>query len=165
MATPGSGMTYDELTEDFVFASEPITMTDAHVVVFGGLIGNLHPSHLNADYSERAGPFKRRVIHGELTHALMVGGFAQILGRTSHGQLGASYRLRAPVFIGDTIYTEIRVQEKKMTSKPGRGFVRFALKTYKQDGSCVADGTADFLVSTTRFPIYPPATPAGQAPA
>lgn len=159
------GATYDELIGDFVFNSEPVTITDAHLVVFGGLIGNLHPSHLNEVYAQSAGPFKRRVVHGELTHSLMISGFAQLLRETSLGQLGASYRLSAPVFVGDTIYTEILVQEKRLTSKPGRGFVRFALRTFKQDGSCVAEGTADFLVSTTRRAIYPPATPAGQAEA
>jgi acyl dehydratase len=157
------GATYDELTDDFKFTSEAITMTETHVVLFGGLIGNLHPSHLNHDYAERVGPFKRPVIHGELTHSLMISGFAQLLRESSHGQVGAAYKLLAPVFIGDTIYTEITVKEKRLTSRSGRGFVRFEMRTYKQDGSCVAEGSADFLVSTTRFPMYPPNTPAGRA--
>jgi len=157
------GLTYDELTADFRFTGEPITLTDAHVVVFGGLIGNLHPSHLSDDYAERAGPFKRRVVHGELTHSLMVAGFAQLLRETSYGQLGATYELVAPAFVGDTVYTEITVHEKRPTRKPERGFVRFAMRTFKQDGTCVARGTADFLVSTKRFPIYPADTPAGRA--
>ncbi len=157
------GASYDELTEDFKFESEPITMTEAHVVTLAGLIGNFHPSHLNQHYSEEAGPFKQRVIHGELTHSLMVSGFAHVVRETSQGQLGATYRLLKPVFIGDTIYTEITVKEKRQTSKPGRGFVRFAMLTYKQDGSCVADGTADFLVSTKHLPIYPAETPAGKS--
>jgi acyl dehydratase len=159
------GATYDELTGEFLFTSDPITITEAHLVLFGSLIGNFHPSHVNDVYSERVGPFKRRVAQGELSSSLMISGLAQVLRETSRGQLGASYRLLKPIFVGDTIYTEITVKEKRMTSTPGRGFVRFGLRTFKQDGSCVAEGTADFLVSTTRLPIYPPDTPAGQAAA
>lgn len=159
------GAIYDDLTTDFVFNSEPVTITDAHIVLLGGLIGNFHPSHMNEVYSQRAGPFKRRVAHGELTHSLMVSGLAQVLRESSQGQLGASYRLTKPVFVGDTIYTEITVKEKRLTSRGDRGFVRFGLRTFKQDGSCVAEGTADFLVGTTRLAVYPPDTPAGQAEA
>ncbi|MBI4442958.1 MAG: hypothetical protein HY649_06235 [Acidobacteria bacterium] len=151
-------VTYHEMGEDFVFRSEPVTVTEAHVIVFGGLIGNFHPSHFNEEYAKTVGPFQRRVIHGELTHSLSISGFAQLLRDTSLGQLGASYRLTAPVYIGDTVYTEIRLHEKRMTSQPNRGFVRFSLRMLQQDGKCVSEGTADFLVSTVRLPLYPRAT-------
>jgi acyl dehydratase len=154
-------MTYDELNDGFLYTSEPVTVTDAHVVLLGGLIGNLHPSHLSDDYSERVGPFQKRVAHGELVAALMVAGFAHVLRETSNGQLGGSYRLKAPVFIGDTIYTEITVAEKRLTRGGTRGIVDFLMRTYKQDGTLVAEGTADFLVTNEPLDIYPPATPAG----
>jgi 3-hydroxybutyryl-CoA dehydratase len=154
-------VTYDELTDSFVFNSEPVTVTDAHVVLLGGLIGNLHASHLSDEYSERVGPFQRRVAHGELVHALMVSGFAHVLRDTSNGQLGGRYSLKAPVFIGDTVYTEITMEEKRPTRSGTRGIVDFQMRTFKQDGTLVADGSARFLVANERMVIYSPATPAG----
>lgn len=151
-------MTYDELTEQFVYYSDPVTITDAHVVLLGGLIGNLHPSHLSDAYSERVGPFGRKVAHGELIHALMITGFAQVLRTTSNGQLGGTYRLLAPVFIGDTVHTEITVANKRPTRSGTRGIVDFELRTYKQDGTVVAEGTADFLVTNEPLDIYAPET-------
>ncbi|MEX2194923.1 MAG: MaoC family dehydratase [Thermoleophilaceae bacterium] len=156
-------MTYDELDSGFHFAGAPLTVTDAHVVLLGGLIGNLHPSHLSDEYSTRVGPFKRRVAHGELVHALMVTGFADVLRATSQGQLGGSYTLEAPVFVGDTIYTEITLETKRLTKSDKRGFARFAMGTFNQDGVRVAHGTADFLVAREPLEIYSPATPAGGA--
>ncbi|MEX2194918.1 MAG: MaoC/PaaZ C-terminal domain-containing protein [Thermoleophilaceae bacterium] len=159
------GLTYSDINDSFLYLSEPITLTEAHLVLLGGLIGNLHPSHLNDEYSTRAGPFRQRVAHGELVHALMVSGLAHVLRSTSHGQVAGSYTLEAPVFVGDTIYTEITLKGKRVTRSGKRGLVSFMLRTFKQDGAIVALGTTDLLVGHDPFPIYSPATPAGSSSA
>ena len=156
------GATYGELEVGKKYLSLPVTITEAHLVLFGGLIGNWHPSHLNLEFSQR-GPFRKRVCHGELTCGLMLSGFAQLLSDTSLGHLGGTYRLKAPVYVGDTIYTEMEVLSKRPSrSRPG-GIVQFGLKTYNQDGLMVAEGTADFLVANESIPLYSPETPAGKA--
>lgn len=156
------GATYDELEIGKTFLSSPVTLTMAHTLLLGSLIHNWHPSHINQDYASR-GPFGKVIMHGELTHSLTVGAFSRILFDTSLGQLGASYRLTAPVFEGDTIYTEIVVKEKRPSKKRSGGIVTFGMTAYKQDGTIVSEGEATFLVGNERIQVYSPHTPAGKA--
>lgn len=156
------GYTFGEFEVGQKFNSAPVTMTQAHTLLLGSLIHNWHPSHVSSDYSSR-GPFGQNIIHGELTHALSVGGFSMFLTDTSLGQLATSYRLPAPLFVGDTIYTEIEVTAKRPSKKHPGGVVTFGLTTYKQDGTVVSEAEAVFLVANERFQVYSPHTPAGKA--
>ena len=155
------GETYDELEIGKKYLSSPVTLTMAHTLLLGSLINNWHPSHINHDYASR-GPFGKVVMHGELTHSLSVGGFSSILFDTSLGQLGGSYRLTAPVFEGDTLYTEMVVKEKRPSKKRPGGIVIFGMTAYKQDGTVVSEGEATFLVGNEHMQVYPSQTPAGQ---
>lgn len=156
------GKKYDELQIGQKFESLPVTITETHIVIFGGLIGNWHPSHLNDEFSSRT-QFKKRVCHGELTVSLMLTGFADILSDTSNGHLGGAYRLLSPVYAGDTIYTEMEIISRRKSKSRSGGIIKFGLKTYNQKGMLVAQGTADFLVSNEKSNLYSSSTPAGQA--
>lgn len=74
------GFSFEELEVGRKFHSMPVTITEAQIVVFGGLIGNWHPSHLNDEFAGRAHFGKR---HGELVNALMVSHSANLLSDTS----------------------------------------------------------------------------------
>jgi len=157
------GVTFGELEISQKFVSVPVTVTEAQIVMFGGIIGNWAPIHLNDEFAARAHFAGRRVAHGELTMALMVAAATPLI-YTSLGQLGGTYKLRRPIFAGDTIYTEMEVLAKRPSkSRPG-GIVNFGLKTYNQEGTFVAEGTVDFLVGNESYNLYSPKTPAGGSP-
>lgn len=87
------------------------TMTAADVDAFGHLSGDLNPLHMDDDFARRT-PFKRRVVHGLLTGALVSTTHTQLTG-PGFAYVGQELRFLGPVFIGDTLTVEVTVVEKK----------------------------------------------------
>jgi 3-hydroxybutyryl-CoA dehydratase len=113
------------------------TVTEADVVLFGGISGDLNPAHFN-EVASSEGMFKGRIAHGMLT----AGYISAVLGMQLPGPgtiyLKQSLKFTAPVRIGDTVTAKVTVasldQEKK----------RAVLKTecFNQDGKLVLTGEA-----------------------
>ena len=66
---PGKG--YDEIKVGDTFGAA-VTITDAHLVLAAGLIGDSHPLHLDQQFAEQT-RFGGRVLHGVFTGALVGG--------------------------------------------------------------------------------------------
>jgi 3-hydroxybutyryl-CoA dehydratase len=77
------------------------TITEADVVLYGGLIGDRGPLHLDEPFAAST-HFGKRLSYGML-HAGYIGAtLAQLLGVGS-AYVGQNLRFKAPVFVGDTI--------------------------------------------------------------
>jgi 3-hydroxybutyryl-CoA dehydratase len=87
------------------------TMTAADVDAFGHLSGDLNPLHMNEEFAART-PFKRRVVHGLLTGALVSTTHTQLTG-PGFAYVGQELKFLGPVFIGDTLKVEVTVVGKK----------------------------------------------------
>ena len=87
------------------------TMTAADVDAFGRLSGDLNPLHMDDDFARRT-PFKRRVVHGLLTGALVSTTHTELTG-PGFAYVGQELRFLGPVFIGDTLTVEVTVVDKK----------------------------------------------------
>lgn len=87
------------------------TMTAADVDAFGHLSGDLNPLHMDEDFASRT-PFKRRVVHGLLTGALVSTTHTQLTG-PGFAYVGQELKFLGPVFIGDTLHVEVTVVGKK----------------------------------------------------
>ena len=102
------------------------TVTEMDNVLFSALSLNTQPLHINEDFAAQT-QFGRRIVTGLFTLALVVG-------------LRDAVRLRAPVFLGDTLYAETEVLEKRESkSRPEAGLVRLKQIGRKADGTVVVE--------------------------
>ena len=134
-------MYYEDLKVGMKYAGPSLTVTEAHIVLFGQLTLNLNPIHMNAHFAGKF-EFGKRIAQGMLTSSLAVGNLGPFLnGDTPEGiatRLEDSYGYRAPVFLGDSITTELEILEKEPHSR--FGVVKVGYSTCKQDGTAVMQG-------------------------
>jgi len=143
----GSGRHYDEVTEGETFRRS-ITVTDAHLVIGAGLIGDFNPHHVDDNYAADS-RFGTRILHGMLTSALMGGALGMIFHGTAIALLEHATRFVAPVRPGDTISTTWTVVHKTDKAKHGGGVVELKAVAVNQDGETVAEGHGKMLVHAT----------------
>jgi len=119
----GQGLIYwEDLKEGTVVNGPGMTITDAHLLGWCGLTGDLVSLHLDDEFAA-ASPFRARVAAGPLTMALGLGLITQtgIFGNV-RAWLGVdAVRALAPVYIGDTIRPEVTLVEARDTKRPDQG--------------------------------------------
>lgn len=149
-ATPPKGRPdhlWDALSEGDRLVSAGMTITDAHLVNWAGLTGDLVSLHLDETYAQQT-QFGQRIAHGPLTLSLGLGLMTQT-GYFSNvvAWLGLDeVRAQAPVFIGDTIHVEAVVSTARETSKPDVGIWSLDYTVFKQDGTQVMTFTSSFMI-------------------
>ncbi|KQZ84654.1 dehydratase [Microbacterium sp. Root166] len=138
------GLYFDELEVGARYAHRPgRTATEADNVLFSSLTMNTQALHLDAAYSESQ-PFGQRLMNSMWTLSTMVGAsVSQITQGTLVAQLGLSdIAFPAPLFHGDTLYTETEVVDKRLSSsRPGQGIVTLRHTGRNQAGDVVATAT------------------------
>jgi 3-hydroxybutyryl-CoA dehydratase len=123
------------------------TITDADVVVYGGLIGDRGPLHLDEEFAVRT-PFGQRLSYGMLGAGYIGATLAQLLGIAS-AYVGQTLRFRAPVRIGDTIRVDTVVSRKDEERR--RIFVDTRIT--RSDGVLTVEGEGELFI----FEIADPA--------
>jgi 3-hydroxybutyryl-CoA dehydratase len=85
------------------------TLTEADILMFGGVSGDTNPVHFDEEFAVTT-PFKGRIAHGMLTAAFISG----VLGAKMPGPgsiyLSQSLRFKAPVRPGDTVRARATVK-------------------------------------------------------
>jgi 3-hydroxybutyryl-CoA dehydratase len=116
------------------------TITDADVLLFAGVTGDMNPVHINDVYAQTS-MFKKRIVHGGLVSSL----FSTVLGTQLPG-MGTIYleqnsRFTKPVYLQDTIKAVVEVEEINLEKN------RVKLKTtaYNQNGEAVVIGYATVM--------------------
>lgn len=134
------GKKYNEISVGEEIYSTSRTLTEADIVNFAGLSGDFNPLHTNEEYAKNT-PHKGRISHGALTFAISTGLINQtgFFDGTTIGILGVSLKFTSVVKPGDTIYTVIKITDKRETSKSNRGIVTFSAKVYNQNDIVVLD--------------------------
>ena len=126
----GAWARFEELAVGHRFETRGRTITEADVVAFGTLTGDLHPAHMDAEWAER-GQFRGRIAHGLLALSYSIG----LLGMDPE-QVVALRRVgsavfKRPVRLGDTIRARGRIVElRPLTDAVGQ--VRVDLKIVNQ---------------------------------
>lgn len=126
------------------------TVTEADIVMFAGVSGDMNPVHMNKDYAATT-VFKGQIAHGMLTASFI----STVLGTKLPGPgciyVSQDLRFRAPVRIGDTVRAEVTVSEILPDKK------RVVLLTKCTVGDkTVLDGTAVMMVQArTDFAAEP----------
>ena len=104
-------------------------------MLFAGLSGDWNPMHTDAEYARQA-MFGERVAHGLLGLSIASGLAMQtgFLNHTVEAFTGLDWKFRAPIKIGDTIFVEAEVKEKKLAPGGAAGFVEFNVAVKNQRG-------------------------------
>lgn len=135
------GLTFDQFSLGDVFASPARTVTEADVVAFAGLSGDFNPLHTDEQFAKGT-PFGTRIAHGMLVSAIATGmaNWTGVFEGTTIALMEQVIQYKGAVKFGDTVHLELKVAEKKETSKPDRGVVVFETRVCNQDEKAVIEG-------------------------
>lgn len=133
-------MRYEEL-ETGQFAEFSKTVTEADVVLYAGITGDVNPVHIDHEAARRS------IFEGPVAHGMLSAGFiSTVLGTRLPGPgtiyLSQSLRFVAPVRIGDTVTARVEVTELRPEKR--RAVLRTECRN--QDGGTVLTGEAVVLV-------------------
>jgi len=141
----GSGRWFDDVHVGDTFASA-LTVTETHIVVGGGLIGDSNPHHMNAEYAKGT-RFGTPILHGMLTSSIMGAAVGMYFHGTAIAYLEHRARFLAPVRAGDTPTTTWTIAELIDKPKHDGGIVVLSGQATNQHGLVVAEAEARMLVS------------------
>ncbi|HSU43021.1 MAG TPA: MaoC family dehydratase [Casimicrobiaceae bacterium] len=141
----GSGRWYDDVRAGETFSSA-LTITETHIVVGAGLIGDTNPHHLNAEYA-KGSRFGTPILHGMLTSSIMGAAVGMYFHGTAIAYLEHHARFIAPVRAGDTLTSTWQISATIDKPKHDGGIVVLAGSATNQDGIVVAEADARMLVS------------------
>jgi itaconyl-CoA hydratase len=139
---------WDDLTVGQVIDGPGMTITDAHLVTWAGLTGDIVSLHLDDTVATRS-RFGRRVAHGPLVMSLGLGLFTQTgIFTEVMAWLGVDgVRALAPVHVGDTIRPRVTLEGSRLTSRGDRGVWTFAYTMLNQDEDVVMTFTSSLMIA------------------
>ena len=123
------------------------TVTTTDNVWFTLLSQNTAPVHFDHNYAAQT-EFGKPLVDSTFTLALVTGQSVTDISQNVFANLGwDEVRLPAPVFDGDTIYSQSEVLEKRESrSRPNVGIVTVETTGYNQDGRTVITFKRNILV-------------------
>lgn len=136
--------------DDFVMGEKFIlpsrTMTDALFAAFQLASGDNHPVHYDVEYC-RARGMPNMLAHGFQVLAQTCGGaglFAHMVEDSLKGFIEQSSRFLGMVFVGDTLYVTLAVEE--MVANRTTGVLTLKSTVHNQRGELVMDGLQKYLL-------------------
>ncbi|WP_428939581.1 MaoC family dehydratase [Fontivita pretiosa] len=127
--------------EDYVIGSTRTTtgrtITETDFVIHAGHSGDFFPHHLDAEFA-RTTPFGQRIAHGTMTFTIGIGLTASVINPVAFTYGYERLRFPKPVFIGDTIRSQVTIAAKEDDPKrPQFGRVVEKVEVINQRGECV----------------------------
>jgi 3-hydroxybutyryl-CoA dehydratase len=123
-----------KIGDDASFAK---TITEADIVQYAGITGDLNPIHIDAEYAKQS-MFKERVAHGMLVSGLISAVLGTRLPGPNSIYLAQDLKFTAPVKIGDTVTAVVTVTEKRDDKR----IITLKTTVSNQRGEVVVDGRA-----------------------
>lgn len=123
------------------------TISEADNTWFTLLTLNQHPLHFDAEYA-RHSEFGRIIVNSALTVSIVAGMSVSDISQKAIANLGwTDIVMPAPVFVGDTLYAESEVLDKRESrSRPTQGIVSVETRAHKQDGKLVMSYKRSMLI-------------------
>jgi acyl dehydratase len=144
------GRTFEEFQVGQQMRTRARTITEADIVTFAGVSGDFNSIHTDEVYAAQSG-FGRRVAHGLLGLSI-VSGLAVRTGILEGTVLAFreinDWKFSLPVYIGDTVYADLEVDEVKPFPRLGGGLVGLAFDVKNQSGQSVMKGRWTVLVAS-----------------
>lgn len=134
------------------FAAAGRTLSDAHFVLFGGLTGDAHPIHYDAEYARSRG-WSGPLAHGLLLLAMTAFGSApeaQAIREAVIAMTRTQARFRKPAVVGDTVYPEFEVSRIEPKG-PDRGLLSLTCRLLNQRGELLVEGEHALLLRRRAF--------------
>ena len=134
------------------FLTHGRTLTEADMVNFAGVTGDINPLHMDEEYAKTT-RFGRRVPHGQLVFVLSLGLAERVIGSIFEHSIIAFYgvdRLRflKPVFIGDTIKLRRRIDALEPRPDGKSGLLTFEDTVLNQGGDVCLRYFPKYLLKT-----------------
>jgi len=132
------------LGERFVLPSR--TMTEAIFLAFQAASGDNHPIHYDAEYCRRRG-MPHMLAHGFqvlIQTAAGAGLFPHLVEDSLKVFIEQSSKFLAPVFVGDTLYSALEVDE--LSPNRTTGVVGLRSTVHNQNGVLVLEGRHRYLL-------------------
>ncbi|WP_411720524.1 MaoC family dehydratase [Mycetocola sp.] len=143
------GLYFEEFDREVRYLHRPgRTVTEADNVLFTTMTMNTQSLHLDAAWSAEQ-PFGQRLVNSMFTLATVVGAsVTQLTQGTIVANLGfESVRFPAPLFHGDTLYSETVVLGSRLSaSRPGQGIITLEHTGRNQHGDVVVVAVRNTLV-------------------
>lgn len=141
---PAGEYWYEDLAPGDRFATGGLVVTEAHIVGFAGLSGDLFDVHMDDAFAREHG-FPGRIAHGLLGLALADGlknrAAVRIMAVAS---LGWNWRFKGAILAGDRIAVAVRVAGLRVSSKD-QPLVTLAFSVTTQTGEEVQAGETTLL--------------------
>lgn len=121
-------------------ASFTKTVTEADVILYAGISGDLNPAHINDEHA-KGSMFGQRIAHGMLSAGFISAVLGMYLPGPGTIYMGQELRFVKPVYIGDTVTATATVSERIVEKN------RLKLETVvtNQRGETVITGTATVM--------------------
>ncbi len=144
---PYIGRYYEDFSTGDIYKHWPgRTISEADNTWFTLLTMNKHPVHFDHNFAKKQ-MFQKPLVNSGLTLAIVLGMSVADTSQNTIANLGwESIKLPKPVFIGDTIYAESEILEKRESkSRPNTGIVSFETRAYNQDNDLIMSYTRTML--------------------
>ncbi len=143
------GKYFDELELGQEIVSPGRTITEADLVSFASLTWDTNPMHTDAEYGKTT-PFGDRVAHGllGLAYAAGLGWQTGLMDGTVLAFRSLEWKFRAPVKIGDTIHSVVKVKDKKEIKAANGGMVVLDVRVLNQRGEVTQQGEWSVLIKS-----------------
>lgn len=142
------GKWFDETQVGDTFGTS-VTVTETHLVLFAGLIGDFNPLHVDDAHATRS-RLGSRVLHGAFTSALISAPAGMYFHGTAIGYLEHNCRFKAPVRPGDTLKISWSITERLDKPRHDGGVVVMRARCENQHGDLVAEANGKMLVASRR---------------
>lgn len=143
---PAGEYGFEQLETGDWYETAGITVTEAHIVGFAGLTGDLFDVHMDDEFAREAG-FPGRIAHGLLGLAMADGLKTRcpvrLLGLAT---LGWNWSFRAPLLPGDRIHARLWVVAKRDTRRAGRGIATLGMRVVNQRDETIQEGETQLLM-------------------
>lgn len=148
----GTGKYFEEFEVGGAFVTPRRTITETDLVQFAGMSGDFNPIHTDHVYAADS-LYGQPVVYGLLILSIVTGLTARlgIFDGTIIAMLGINdWRFVGPVFVGDTIYVRMVIEDKRETSKADRGILVRSYEVLNQRDEVVQTGSMTLMIRRHR---------------
>lgn len=133
------GLYFEEFEIGQRFKTVSRTITEGDIVTFAGLSGDYTQLHTDVEFAKNT-PYGRRIAHGLLGMAIASGLTVRsgvIEGTALAFREVNNWKFSSPIFIGDTIYVDLEVLDKKALPRLGGGsvFIQMTVKNQRDENT------------------------------
>ena len=144
------GMYFEEFEVGQQVVTGGRTITEGDVVSFAGLSGDFNQIHTDAVFAKST-PYGQRIAHGLLVTSIATGLVAVsgvLEGTTIAFREISNWKFSKPVFIGDTVHVETKVQKVQPLPRLGGGLVEIKVNVVNQKDEVVMKGVWGVIMAS-----------------